>query len=49
MKRPVWSEPTWEIRWNEDKTEGEIWRIKNWPHYPEAPAKEGTIRMGAKP
>jgi hypothetical protein len=35
----------WEIRWNEDRTEGEIWRMKNWPGFPKAPVREGTITI----
>lgn len=48
MIRPHRYEPMWEIRWNEDRTEGEVWRVKDFPHFPKAPVREGTIRMGAK-
>ena len=46
MKLPRWYRPMFEVRWNEDRTVGEIWRVRNYPGYPPAPIREGTIRKG---
>ena len=39
--------PIWIVRWNEDRTEGVIWRMVNWPHRQPAPCIEGRVRRGA--
>ncbi len=39
----------WMIRWNKDKTEGEVWRMFDWPTLPKsppAPYLEGHIKRG---
>jgi len=36
----------WVIRWNKEKTEGIIWRLRDYPPYPTAPCIEGKIRQG---
>jgi len=45
MTLPRWLEPTWEIRWSEDRTEGEVWRMKGYWIFPQPPVKEGTIQI----
>lgn len=36
--------PTWVVRWNEDRTEGVIIRMVDWPGHPPAPCVEGKVR-----
>lgn len=40
--------PTWIIRWNEERTEGIIWRMIDWSGYTPAPCIEGRIRILSK-